>query len=164
MKRYVLLISMLFICAFASSFAQVRIAVLPFINMDGNMAYNIWCYKLQDSVYKELKALDPEGKYYVILPPDSVEAVLGQLNVNPTSPEYPSDMWKAVELLKVDKVISGNFKIKAERFLINAYIYFPVTKLPDPNFQVRDIFKKPDNVMEAVPIMIRTFKKAFLPN
>lgn len=146
-----------------SSFAQIRIAIIPFTNMDGNVQYNEWCFNLQDSLMKELINFDPEGKYFRIVPIDSVEAALAEINMDPNNPQYESDLWVAIQKLNVRDVITGNFKIQAKRFLINAYIYDVATKLPRTDFQARDIFKKEDKVYDAVPIIARTLVKAYIP-
>ncbi len=147
----------------SSVFSQKRIAVIPFNNMDGNVQYNEWCYNLQDSLMKELFKYDVDGKFFHIVSIDSVEAVLAEININPDNPQYESDLWAAISKLNVQEVITGNFKIQAKRFLINAYIYDVGTKLPKPEFQVRDIFKKEDKIYEAIPIIARTIVKAYVP-
>lgn len=144
-------------------FSQVRIAVIPFNNMDGNVQYNEWCYNLQDSLIKELLTLDPTGNYIHIVPIDSVEIILAEINIDPNNPQYESDLWTAIQKLNVRDVITGNFKIQAKRFLINAYIYDVATKLPKPEYQVRDIFKREDKIYEAVPIIARNLIKAYVP-
>jgi len=144
-------------------YSQTRIAVIPFNNMDGNVQYNEWCYNLQDSLMKELMKYDVDGKFFHIVPIDSVEAVLAEINMNPDNPQYESDLWQAIAKLNVRDVITGNFKIQAKRFLINAYIYDVGTKLPKPEYQVRDIFKKEDKIYEAIPIIARTMVRAYIP-
>ena len=142
--------------------AQTRIAVLPFTNMDGNARYNIWCYNLQDSIASEMRLQDLDEMYYRIVPSDSVENILSEMNLDPANPQYLSDMWLAVEKLNVQHVISGNFKVQANRFLINAYIYNVATKIPLPDHQVRDIFKREEKIFEAVPIIVRNLKQAYI--
>ncbi len=145
-------------------FSQVkRIAFLPFQNMDGNFSLNIYCYQLQDSLAKAFLGADGEGKYFHVVPADSVDLLLAEMNLDPTNPQYATDMWKAAKLLAVEFVITGNFNMQAKRLLINAYIYNVDTKLPDPDYQARDIFKKEEQVMTAVPIMLRNLIKFFIP-
>ncbi len=143
------------IAFFLFSFSQLRIAVLPFQNMDGDLSLNLLSYQLQDSVAKLLHQYDSTQKYFVIIPADSIDFLVSQFNLDPTNPQYPTDMWKAVKMLNADAVISGTFNRKAERILINAYIYDVNTKLAYPDHQARDIFKPEDKVMEAVPIIVK---------
>ena len=140
-----------------------RIAFLPFQNMDGNFALNIYCYQLQDSLTKAFLSIDSEGKSYHVVPADSVDMLLAEMNLDPNNPQYATDMWKAAKLLAVEYVITGNFNMQAKRLLINAYIYDVNTKLPDPDYQARDIFKKEEQVMSAVPVMVRQLIKYFIP-
>jgi len=137
----------------------IRIAVLPFENMDGKIDANVWCYDLQDSVYKALKAADPNGEHYEIVSPDEIEDVLAELNLDPSNPQYKSDVWKAIKLLKVKKVVMGNFNIQADKFLINCYIYDAKMKLPDPDNKIRDIFKTEAEILSAVAEIV----EALLP-
>ena len=144
------------------SFGQVKIAVLPFQNMDGLLDYNIYSYKLQDSLFKALKALDPEGKYFKLVKIEDIETLLSDLNLDPTNPQYKTDMWKAVAMLDVKKVVTGNFNVEAKRFLINAYIYDVETKLPNLKHQARNIFKKEKDIMKAVRIIVKRLKPALI--
>lgn len=155
----------LIICSYSTysqTKGQVRIAVLPFENSDGRMEYNIWSYQLQDSLTKYLKALDPEEFNYCIVPSDSIEAVLASMNIDPSSPQYQSDMWRAVEELKCTRAIMGNFNVQGSKFLLNCYIYIVDYKLADPRYQVKDIFKDMDKIMEAVPEIGRRLRPALL--
>ncbi len=161
--KHFLSIMLLAILFSGSLNAQVRVAVLPFTNMHGDAKFNIWCYNLQDSLAQELQVVDPEEKLIQIVPMDSVESVLAEMNLDPANPQYASDLWLAVEKLNVEYVITGNFKVQAKRFLINAYIYDVVTKLPNVDHQVRDIFKKETCIYESVPIIANTLIKAFKP-
>lgn len=158
MKKAILLtIAALFLSFSIASNAQIRIAVLPFNNADGRMDYNVWCYNLQDSLAKSLHEKDPQEQYYRVVPIDSIEALMAEMNIDPSNPQYASDMWKAVEKLNCQKVITGNFNVQGSKFLLNAYIYIPELKLADPRFQVKDVFKDMDKFYEAVPIMCRKF-------
>jgi TolB-like protein len=134
---------------------QIRVAVLPFQNMDGDLSLNVISYKLQDSVANLLREKDPEGKHFTIIPSDSIDFIVSQFNLDPVNPQYPSDIWKAVQMLNANVVVSGTFNRKADRILINAYIYDVATKLAYPDYQARDIFKTEENVMEAVPIIVK---------
>lgn len=147
-----------------NTFSQVRIAVLPFQNMDGKIEKNIICYELQDSIFKKLKLIDPDSKYYYVVPADSVEDVLATLNLDPSNPQYTSDLWKAVKILNIKKVVSGNFNIQGEKILLNGYIFDARMKLADPKNQIRDIFKDEINVLEAVDLIVDSIIPAIKPN
>ena len=161
MKKLVMIFTLLFSFSILTN-AQVKIVVLPFQNMDGNLKFNIYSYKLQDSVFKALEVLDPEHKYYQLIPLQEVEAILSEMNLDPTNPQYPSDMWKAVTMLNVQQVVTGNFNYQAERFLINAYIYDADTKLPNLANQARDIFKSEEEILSSVRLIIKRLKSAFI--
>ena len=147
-------IAALIALSFANSYSQTRIAVIPFQNLYGLMTLNTWCYDLQDSLLKSLKLQDPDEKYYHIIPSDSIEALLAELNLDPTNPQYPTDMWKVVKKLNARYVVSGTFNIQAKRYLINCYIFDINTKLANPKYQAKDIFKKEADVMESIPIIV----------
>lgn len=163
MKKLLRIFIFLGIFYCTSVYSEVpRIAILPFQNMDGKMEYNIISYDLQDSLTKVFIQADPEEKYYRVVPSDSVELLLSDLNIDPTNPQYPSDLWKVIRLLNVKYVITGNFNMEAKRILINAYIYNVRTKLPLKDHQARDIFKPIENYFEAIPIISETLLKAFI--
>ena len=107
---------------------------------DGDLKYNIWSYNLQDSLTKSMGNLEQNGTSYYIVPADSVEIMLADLNLDPNNPQYQTDMWKVAKKLNVKKVVTGNFNIQANRFLLNAYVYDVKLKLPHPQYQARDIF------------------------
>lgn len=162
MKRSLIIALALLLAAFVNnSYSQTRIVFLPFQNMDGNMDLNVWCYRLQDSLAKSFQAKDPEGKYYKIIPSDSVRAIVKSLKLDPTSPQYQTDIWRVVEELKGQLVVSGNFLVKADRFLICAYIYDVETKLPNRDFQARDLFVAPENIYNVIPVITRRLFKYF---
>ncbi|MCX6147257.1 MAG: hypothetical protein NTW25_08410 [Candidatus Kapabacteria bacterium] len=150
MKSILILILLTFFSINLNS--QVRIAVLPFKNMDGKMNKNIWCYNLQDTIYKELVKADPEKKSYIIVSPDSLEDELAKLNLDPSNPQYESDVWKAVANLKIKKVVMGNFNLRGEsRFLMNVYIFDAKMKLADSKNQIRDLFRDEKELYTTVP-------------
>lgn len=153
MKKIYILIAVViaFVLGNFSLVAQQRLAVLPFKNLDGNLDYNIWCYNLQDSLSKSLKNTDPDEKNFRIVPIDSVEMALAEFNLNPDNPQYFTDLWKAVKKLNVAKVVSGEFNVQGETIIINAKIYDVKLKLPLPNNQARDVFRKVINTYDAVP-------------
>lgn len=162
--RFLLRIMLVFSLVAASSvmgFAQVRIAVFPFTN-NGNSVNDEWRFKLQDSLAVAFAKSDLEGKNYQVVPKDSVEMAFAQLKLNPKSPEFSIEMWKAVEKLNVTRVISGYYNLELGKFLINAYIYHVDNQLPDPDFQAVDIFKKEEAVYDAIPIIVRQLRKAFV--
>ncbi|MFH1050149.1 MAG: hypothetical protein V1779_04355 [bacterium] len=138
--------------------SQTRIAVLPFQNQEGKIDLNIWCYQLQDSLQKALLALDAEQQQFQLVPGDSIEDLLAELNLDPTNPQYPTDMWKAVTSLNVEKVVSGNFYIRAGKLLINAYVYDVRTKLPDQKHQAKNIFKDIDDGLSSIEIIVHKLK------
>lgn len=162
MKKF-LLFSLLILVYSIQISAKTKIAVLPFQNMDGDVKFNIYAYQLQDSIFKSLMDLDIEGQYYELVPLDDIESVLSEMNLDPTNPQYPTDLWKAVSMLDVQKVISGNFNYRAERFLINAYIYDVDTKLADMQHQARDIFRSEEEILSAVRIIIRRISPGLIP-
>lgn len=128
MKRAWLSALLLALCCAYSS-AQPRIAVLPFRNMDGDLRYNLWCYRFADSIAALLERADTSEQSYYIIPRDSLELVLGELNLDPTTPQYDSDIWKAAQLLQARYVVTGNFNLLPGKILLNAYLYDVRTKL-----------------------------------
>jgi hypothetical protein len=163
MKKILTMILVLLAINAITSSSQTRYAVLPFQNGEGKIDLNVWCYSLQDSVQKLVATLDPEQKYFQIVPADSVEELLAELNLDPTNPQYPTDMWKAVKSLNVEKVITGNFYYRAEKLLINAYVYDVRTKLADPRHQAKNIFKDINDGLSAVPIIVNSLKPILIP-
>ncbi len=163
MKKYKMFLSaiLLFLFSIITAYSQVRIAIFPFQNMDGDLKYNIWSYNLQDSLTKSMGNLEQNGTIYYIVPADSVEIMLADLNLDPNNPQYQTDMWKVAKKLNVKKVVTGNFNIQANRFLLNAYVYDVKLKLPHPQYQARDIFKKEEDLYEAVGIIVEELLPAF---
>lgn len=153
---------LIFIFTSQICFSKIRIVVIPFQNMDGNLELNIVSYQLSDSLNLKLLEDKELTEKVEIVPLDSVEMVMADLNLDPTNPQYPSDMWKAIAMLNVSKVVTGNFNVQAERFLINAYIYDVETKLPDPQYQVRDIFKKREKIFDSIGIISRKIKDGLI--
>jgi hypothetical protein len=132
------------------AFSQTRIAVLPFKNMDGLLEYNIWCYNLQDSLAKHLRTHDPEEKKYRIVPIDSVDMALAELNLDPDNPQYFTDMWAAVKKMNVNKVLFGEFNIATGTININASVYDVRIKMPIQKYQAKDVFRKVAETYDAV--------------
>jgi hypothetical protein len=143
--------------------SQKRVVFLPFQNMDGALKLNIYSYKLQDSLSKAFYFLDKDEKYIHIIPLDSIDAIVTQMNLDPTNPQYPSDIWKAVKMVNAEKVVTGNFNILDKRFLINAYIYDVRTKLPNSRYQVKDIFRSEEEIMSVVSEIIDSISAGLIP-
>lgn len=161
MKK-LLVLFLLFPVLLSNVLTQEKIAVLPFQNMDGELTLNIHSYKLQDSVFKALQALDPNEEHYQLVPLGEIEMLLSEMNLDPTNPQYQTDMWKAVEMLGVTRVVTGNFNVRAERFLINAYVYDVDTKLPNLEFQARDIFLPEEKILKSVQVIVKRLKPALI--
>lgn len=87
---------------------------------------------------------------------NEVEDALAELNIDPTSPEYKSDMWIACKKLGVSLVVTGDYNFEADRYLINAYIYNVKFKLALPDPQAVNIFKSEEAIFESVEIMANT--------
>lgn len=138
--------------------AQQRIAVLPFRNMDRDIKYNTWTIEMADSLFSAISAVDPEQKQFVLVPADSIEMALAELNLNPSNPQYESDMWKAVRMLNVTKAVQGNFQLRGERVLINCYVYDIASMLADQVNQAKDLYKTPTNYLDSIhPIVKRIY-------
>jgi hypothetical protein len=136
-------------------FSQIRVAVLPFRNMDGNMQFNKYCYKLQEELTAAFIEKDKDAKLMQIVPADSIESILAGLNLDPNNPQYQSDLWKVLENMNVNTAILASFNIQANRFLINAFIYDVRTKIPNLQFQAKDIFKSEQNLSECIPVIVK---------
>jgi hypothetical protein len=146
-------IALLLVLSSASLLSQSRVAVLPIRNMDGNLNLNSYCYSIADSLRSSLMLADAHGKSYTIVPADSVEAVLAELNVDPNNPQYESDLWKSVALLHCDYAITGSFNTNAGRMLVNVYTYSVETKLPNTTHAAVNIFKAPEKILSMIPVM-----------
>lgn len=163
MKKSIIFLVLLLI-TISFSYSQHRIAVLPFKNMDGKMSFNIYCYKLQDSLEKKLIQDDKDTLNYVVVPSDSIEMLLAEVNMDPTNPQYETDMWDAVEKLNIDRVVSGDFYIQSNRLIINAYVYDVDLKIPHPQYQAKNIFKSEEKIMSSVPIIAKKLRLAIIGN
>lgn len=152
MKKFILVLFLL--SAALPLFSQTRVAILPFQNMDGNIDYNVLCYDLQESLTNALIEADDSGKEYYIVPADSVEMVLSELNLDPSNPQFKSDLWKAVQMLNIKKVVVGTFNKQSDKFLINTYIYDVKMRMAYPNNQAKDIFKTREEILEAIPEIV----------
>ena len=159
MTKYILPL-FLFLSAAASS--QIRIAILPFSNLDGNADYNRYCYDIQDSLTKAFEEVDAEKKFIEIISFDEVDNAMSDMNLDANTPNFDGEKWKVLEILECDRVISGTFRFVGGRFVINAYIYYPETRISDQDYQAKDIFKREEKIMEAVPVIVRRLSKAFI--
>ncbi len=144
--------------------AQIRVAVMPFQNMDGDNAFDHWGTDIRDSLQTEIVAGDPEEYNYRVIPIDSVQIVLQQLNYDPEDPNHMTTMWKAMEILKVERVITGNFNVQAGKLLINAYVYYTDLKLAHPKYQVKNLFKSEDKVLTVIPLIHKKLRQAIIGN
>lgn len=160
MKRTLFAIFTVTILAVIASSAQVRIAVLPFRNMDHDIKYNVWCIEFADSLRSALLAADPAGVSYHIVPADSIEMAIAALNLDPTNPQYESDMWKAVRGMGVRKAVQGNFQLRGERVLINCYVYDMESMLADQTNQAKDLYKMPTTYLEAIRPIVKRISPA----
>ncbi len=160
MKAFVSALIVAGLMATSASIAQVKIAVLPFKNKGGNLEYLQMSYGLSDSLsvmFSEMEMADG----YELVPVEEVEFVLADLNLDPNNDQYESDMWKAVEILGVDKVVTGVFNVKYDKVFINAYIYDVETKLPDAKFKAENVYKRMESYLSAVKIIAKRLIKAF---
>jgi len=142
--------------------SQPKVVVLPFQNMDGHMELNTICYEMQDSVFKAFNLKDPGNKYLELIPLTDVEEVLFEMNLDPSNPQYPSDMWKAVKKLGAKYVILGTFNVQANRILMNTYIYDVDFKLAYPDYQALDMFKPQEQILENVPFILESLFPFFV--
>jgi TolB-like protein len=147
---------LLLLAAAISLLGQTRIAVLPFRNMDGDLRYNLWCYRFADSVAaflaEALQHSDTLRQRYVLVSRDTLEQVLGELNLDPTTPQYDSDMWKAAQLLQAEKVLTGNFNLLPGKILLNAYLYDVRTKKAEA--AVRNLYRSEDRADELSRLIV----------
>ncbi|MFN4986040.1 MAG: hypothetical protein ACK5BQ_06255 [Ignavibacteria bacterium] len=160
MKRTLFAILTVTVLAVVASSAQVRIAVLPFRNMDHDITYNVWCIEFADSLRSALLSADPSGASYQIVPADSVEMAIAALNLDPTNPQYESDMWKAVRGMGVRKAVQGNFQLRGERVLINCYVYDMESMLADQTNLAKDLYKMPTTYLEAIRPIVKRISPA----
>lgn len=155
-RLMILVGALLLLLGGSTAYAQQRVAVLPFRNMDRDIQYNAWSVQLADSVYKALRVHEGFGKDFVLIEPDSIEMAIAALNLDPTNPQYESDMWKAVRTLGATKAVQGNFQLRGDRVLINCYIYDMSSMLPDGTNQAKDLYKSTTTFLETVrPIVKR---------
>lgn len=160
--QVLVLCATLLVLASAVTAAQTRVVVLPFRNMDGEIKYNAWSQQLSDSLTRALLATNPSQMKFVIVPHDSVEMAVSELNLDPTNPQYQSDVWKAVKGMGAVMVVQGNFFLRGDRVLMNAYVYDMATRLAHDTCFAKDIYKTPTTYMEAVPVMAKKLFPALI--
>lgn len=156
------LCAVLMLFAAVAGVAQTRVVVLPFRNMDGEIRYNAWSMQLSDSLTKAIMGTDPSQTKFVIVPHDSVEIAISELNLDPTNPQYQSDVWKAVKGLRAVMVVQGNYFLRGDRVLMNAYVYDMYTRMPHDTCFAKDIYKTPTTYMEAIPVIVKKLYPALL--
>ncbi|MCX6156163.1 MAG: hypothetical protein NT007_18595 [Candidatus Kapabacteria bacterium] len=159
MKKLSFLVFFFFLTV--TAFSQIRVTVIPFINTSGNMKFNKFNLMLQDSLQKSFIAKFNGTEKTVFVPFDSVEAVLTGMNVDPSNPQYLSDMWKAIKKLNIQKVVSGDFNYEADKFLINASIIKVSSKLPDNIFKVQDLFYNEDKIFDCIKVIVDGLSGSF---
>ncbi len=148
-------IAAVLIASVLSLSAQVRVAVLPIKNLDGNLQLLTYSYAIADSL-RALLAEHPEhGKTFVVIPPDTMEQALAEFNLDPTSPQFESDLWRAIAKLNCAYAITGSFEITGGRMVLNLYAYDVKTKLADQTNAARNLFKTPENIFQVLPIAVR---------
>lgn len=141
----------LMIFSYITVLPQERVAVLPFYNMDGKEELNAFCYQLQDSLSKELIVNNNgEIKFYIV-PNDSIELVLAEMNFDPNSPSYKDDLWKALEKLKCKKAVIGELQQQGSKLVVNASLCIVEMRLPIPQYQMRNLFVKPEEIYKVIP-------------
>ena len=146
--------SLVIACIFCVGlFAQPRVAVLPVRNMDGNLSLNTYCYKIADSLRTALTMSELNGKQFTVVSSDTVDAVLAELNLDPNSPQYESDLWKSVAKLNCQYAITGTFNVNGGRMLLNMYVYNVSSKMADPTNAAKNIFKAPERILEMISVM-----------
>ena len=145
---------LIFIATVLNLTAAGKVAVLPFINATGQMSDQEFSYGLQDSLFQILLAstLDSNSTLELISI-DDVEDALAQMNIDPSGPQYKSDMWLAAKKLGAKKVITGIINYSDNRYLINAYIYSVKMKMANPKYQAKNIFKSKEQIYESIEII-----------
>jgi len=141
--------------------APSKVTVLPFTNIDGEIDRNIVAYDLQEAIHAELEAIG-EGNGFELVPLIDVEMELSGLNLDPSNPQYESDLWKAVNNLGVKKVVLGSYDYDDGKYLVNAYVYDSRMKLPHPRFQSKDNFIDEAKVTELAKKIVNDLKGAIV--
>ncbi|GBD04626.1 hypothetical protein HRbin20_00192 [bacterium HR20] len=141
-------------CSIAAG-AQVRVAVLPIKNLDGNMQLLTYSYAIADSLRGLLERHELHGKQFVVIPADSMEQALAEFNLDPSSPQFESDLWRAIAKLHCTYAITGSFEITGGRMVLNLYAYDVATKLADQTHAARNLFKAPEQIFDVLPIAVK---------
>jgi TolB-like protein len=142
--------------------AQKRVVVLPFKNMAGEVALNPWRFELADSLRTALLGIDPEQKSFMMVDQDSVELAISDLNLDPNNAQYESDVWRAVKNLHADLAVSGNFLLRGDRVLMNAYVYDVEYQIANQEHQAKNLYKTPTTYLEAVAVMAKKLHPALI--
>jgi TolB-like protein len=153
--RSLISIFALIIVSYITVFSQQRIAVLPFYNMDGKEELNKFCYQLQDSLSKELIVNNKGDVKFYVVPNDSIELVLAEMNFDPNSPSYKDDLWKALEKLKCNKAVIGELQQQGSKLVVNASLCIVDLRLPIPAYSLRNLFVKPEEIYKVIPPICR---------
>lgn len=151
MRRSVLLGLLLIVPAWA----QVRVAVLPIKNLDGNMQLLRYSYAIADSLRQLLQQHAEHGTRFTVIAADSMEQALAEFNLDPTSPQFESDLWRGIAKLHCNYAITGSFEITGGRMVLNLYVYDVSTKVADPTHAARNLFKAPERIFEVLPVAVK---------
>lgn len=143
------------LCSVYPLIGQVRVAVLPIKNLDGNMQLLTYSYSIADSLRALLSAHPEHGKQFSMIPADTMEQALAEFNLDPTSPQFESDLWRGIAKLNCKYAITGSFEITGGRMVLNLYVYDVATKLADQTHAARNLFKAPDKIFEVLPIAVK---------
>ncbi|GIV54441.1 MAG: hypothetical protein KatS3mg039_0959 [Candidatus Kapaibacterium sp.] len=138
-----------------SLMAQVRVAVLPIKNLDGNMQLLTYSYAIADSLRALLMRHPDHGTKFVVIPADTMEQALAEFNLDPSSPQFESDLWRGIAKLNCQYAITGSFEITGGRMVLNLYAYDVATKLADQTNTARNLFKAPENIFDVLPAAVR---------
>lgn len=163
LSKIILLVIISVLITYQSN-AFLRIAVLPFKNIDGNEEFNKWSVELQERLAAEIVNGDPEEYNYKVIPIDSIAAKVKEMQLDPHDNEYESKMWKIAESFEVDRVVSGTYIFEDGRLLINAFVYDIKLKLPHPEHQAKDLFVPPSKVDKVIPVIHKRLRQGIIGN
>lgn len=138
-----------------ATMAQVRVAVLPVKNSTGNLKLLSYSYAIADTLRTLLAAHPDNGKTFFVIPADSIEQALAEFSVDPSSPQYESDLWRAIARLQCKYAITGSFDVTGERMVLNLYVYDVATKLADQTHAARNLFRAPEKIFEVLPRAVK---------
>ncbi|MCX7930530.1 MAG: hypothetical protein N2663_07410 [Chlorobi bacterium] len=143
------------VTAAVAATAQVRVAVLPIKNLDGNMRLLTYSYAIADSLRTLFMHHPDHGTGFTVIPADTMEQALAEFNLDPTSPQFESDLWRAIARLNCKYAITGSFEVTGGRMVLNLYAYDVTTKLADPTNAARNLFKAPEYIFEVLPTAVK---------